>query len=921
MSNISIELLDYVYSSQGVIDWSKSVAGTLDVTSHSEFPLAITFSVSEIKDINARKGDFSKTFKIPATKNNNLLYKNLYIVNSRIANNLSNKKPCRLLINNLYSISGLLQIKSIGMTDKPSYYSCVFYGNNVGWASAVGEKLLKDLGTNGDGWDNLKGTDTGKNLKITKYEISQTWNADNALDKFFLSNNNDMPVVYPVTSYGDFNPSGIGRTIQLLNTNYGATGINSNRVGYTGFDNSGNDYGNPDPTVDWRPCLWVYDVITNIFRLSEYTLVSNFIETDMFKKLLFSLPNFKYNNPDERYNLFSTTLRFNNPNATPSTNSARVWNNGGSSSTTVPVTTTYAGNNNSELIIDEVIYPYNTLAGSGGANGGFNLTLNGGSSYNLSQDIWYAPEYGRYDVRLRNWSINIKDLSNCTTNCLSFFNDIDQHYDYIRVQIQRLTVGQTHWKDIGFAEGAVDLALSAGGKTGSGTGTGSGIDFTAKLSDFEESLYLNKGDQLRLHLKAKGYAVTGTSSLYGTITGTYKLFAQHNTNIPARNGIFDVSLQPDYTEYGQTYDLKNVINKDYKQIDFIKGVAHAFNLQFTTDESSKTVYIEPFDSFYKPFSDAIDWTQKVDLSQEIKDKLLNSDIKKDIIFKYKTDSKDEKVRQRGMDYWKEILDEYPYFETLSDDFERGTTTFENPFFAGTTNIKDLDSTNSSTNPPYIACLWQEKEEKGFISGNDYARPDKGFEFLPRLLFWKKYAPSSITLDTGKIATIQTWNSTTENIIAYLYGFTYSFSPIYPQATSVNRDDNTSPVLTYGNVWVRSFDDATNIYGSYEVGKGLYESYYKNMIEMMKYNPRVKSVNLNLKLSDIVNLDLRKLIYINGVYWRINKIQDYKPLSNSTTKVELLEFPLLGDFSPETPTVNENDGNWTNSPLSNNIYEF
>ena len=72
-------------------------------------------------------------------------------------NNISRKKPCRILINNLYSITGLLQLKSVGLSDKPQFYSCVFYGDNVGWATAVGEKLLKDLGTDGDAWDNLKG--------------------------------------------------------------------------------------------------------------------------------------------------------------------------------------------------------------------------------------------------------------------------------------------------------------------------------------------------------------------------------------------------------------------------------------------------------------------------------------------------------------------------------------------------------------------------------------------------------------------------------------------------------------------------------------------------------------------------------------------------------------------------------------------
>ena len=41
MTNITVELLDYVYEG-GVIDWDASVLGQLDVTSHSDFPMALT---------------------------------------------------------------------------------------------------------------------------------------------------------------------------------------------------------------------------------------------------------------------------------------------------------------------------------------------------------------------------------------------------------------------------------------------------------------------------------------------------------------------------------------------------------------------------------------------------------------------------------------------------------------------------------------------------------------------------------------------------------------------------------------------------------------------------------------------------------------------------------------------------------------
>ena len=102
-------------------------------------------------------------------------------------------------------------------------------------------------------------------------------------------------------------------------------------------------------------------------------------------------------------------------------------------------------------------------------------------------------------------------------------------------------------------------------------------------------------------------------------------------------------------------------------------------------------------------------------------------------------------------------------------------------------------------------------------------------------------------------------------------------------------------MTYGNVWVRDYDDANNTYGDYSIGNGLFQTYYKQMIEMIKENPRVRTLQVNLKIKDIINLDLRKLVYIDGDYWRINKVADYAPLTNKTTKVELVKWISYGGF--------------------------
>lgn len=211
-------------------------------------------------------------------------------------------------------------------------------------------------------------------------------------------------------------------------------------------------------------------------------------------------------------------------------------------------------------------------------------------------------------------------------------------------------------------------------------------------------------------------------------------------------------------------------------------------------------------------------------------------------------------------------------------------------------------------------MWEELQNGGFISPNDLSRPDKGFDFLPRLLYWKSYSPDLSSNPNAiclKYAVVQTWKTDTTGIFAD-QNASGVISTSFPQATSANRDDSSSPLLTYGNVWVRDYDDANNSYTNYSIGKGLYDTYYKSMVSMIKENPRVRSIYINLKTKDIINLDLRTLIYIDGVYWRINKINDYSPLNNNSTKVELIKWVVYAGFVATAPVLNSSDGNWNNS---------
>ena len=593
------------------------------------------------------------------------------------------------------------------------------------------------------------------------------------------------------------------------------------------------------------------------------------MDTAEFKKNVWLLPNFMYNNPDDRLKLLS-------------------YGNGFTGEGFI-----------SYLLIDPPSdYSYadfTSIIDLNNAGGDFVLNTNtDNTGWDAATGIFTVQEYGEYTTILNNFGLYATRVN---------YSGGSLDVDYAKIQLQVQTVGQSgssSWVSV--SEIQTDSFYDSGSSSPIQTEPAASQIFKGQI---EETRYLNKGDKLRLKLLVRARTAAYPDNeirlyLFGSSTPTSV------TTSSSANGQYTIAIDPNNVAYGQTYNLTDVMNPDYKQIDFIKGIAHSYNLQMTTDESTKTVYIEPFDSFYKPYKDAIDWTSKLSRADEITDKWIENDLKRSLVFKYKSDSADAKVKHRGERFFDGIEDEYPYRETLPDTFEKGDSTFENPFFAGTYNAKDNDTTGvPNIDTAYSACLWTD-----VVSSNDAGRPNKGFDFLPRLLYWNKYSP---VIGSGtKIAKVQTWSSITNWITADATANpTHILSTIYPQATMINRDSTTSPILSYGNVWVRDYDDTTGVYTAYQTGRGLYDTYYRNMVEMLKRSPRLRTVSLDLKVTDIINLDFRKLVYIDGVYWRINRVVDYMPNNNSTTKVELIEWFQIGVFAATAPSFGSsgNSSNW------------
>ena len=365
-----------------------------------------------------------------------------------------------------------------------------------------------------------------------------------------------------------------------------------------------------------------------------------------------------------------------------------------------------------------------------------------------------------------------------------------------------------------------------------------------------------------------------------------------------------------------------------KQIDFVKGISQMFNLQYHTDVNTKTVFVEPYDHFYKDFDSttvhALDWTDKIDYSKNIKDEFLHQ-VKSRLILKYKDPSSDAMLDAYNK---RNNVDWGSYEETFTDGrFQTGEFKIENSYFSPTFNWYEANYINPARleRTPVVPMYFTDVVDLSLSGATE--RPEKDFKIGARIL---------ITSRNNSLGASTTYNSSNGKLVLHDHDSdgdpvsvgSSAFTPkiarfISWDSLTVDLDPDTNTIDTmqnpptanlsqrqisngYENVdFNLSFSDVTHntvISASQNTLKGLYGLYYSKMIQQLKNNPRIKVMYINLKNKDISMLDFRNLIFIDGHYYRINKIIDYKPHSEESTKVELQEYFYLG-ASPVNSTIN------------------
>jgi hypothetical protein len=312
---------------------------------------------------------------------------------------------------------------------------------------------------------------------------------------------------------------------------------------------------------------------------------------------------------------------------------------------------------------------------------------------------------------------------------------------------------------------------------------------------------------------------------------------------------------------GTQLDLKYVIDPSLKVIDFIRGLSHAFNLVFETNEGSRQVRIEPADDYildsrpsttdledgFYQIQKSIDYTPYVDLS---KGGELVSDTKQlsQLRMKWKDDSSDPTVEALNLNQNLGILEARYQFPATR--FKVGETVVENPFFAPTLVIADNEIVNvNSLKTPMLPIIWAVNYLETSTSTEAVT------QIVPRLLV-------SDPIPTGE-----------ENGIINVYNGTAVVDLKNPLNYMIDYNDTSGfqTSLSFGDVTVNGFNVA-----------GLLKRLY--LSEMVRRSGgKYLELFILWDVLKIQNLTFRDKIYINNNTYILQEINTFNVAKNQSTK--------------------------------------
>lgn len=325
---------------------------------------------------------------------------------------------------------------------------------------------------------------------------------------------------------------------------------------------------------------------------------------------------------------------------------------------------------------------------------------------------------------------------------------------------------------------------------------------------------------------------------------------EFNREVTISNGSWNAvatSQVPVPISVGGSIKMNDILPKNVRQIDFLLGIVKLFNLYVYEDKNDETLfYITPYIDYYsKNFSNAVDWSQKLNYNKPMKSRPMSELNAKIYKLRYKQDS----------DYYNEL-----YRKRYNEGY--GDRIYDSQF-EFTQQVSEFDICFSGT--PMVGYVGEDKVYSTIFkqSNNNEETTDSNIRIL----------------QSKKISGVTSWNITDNSGATVLNTLTrYGYAGHLDDPDVPTNDINFGAakelffILTAGNLSNNQF----NVYWS------------NYMREITDKDSKLVTANFYLTVKDILNLDFSKYVYVDGIAYRLNAIRDYNASKPADCVVELLK---------------------------------
>lgn len=327
--------------------------------------------------------------------------------------------------------------------------------------------------------------------------------------------------------------------------------------------------------------------------------------------------------------------------------------------------------------------------------------------------------------------------------------------------------------------------------------------------------------------------------------------------------------------YGETININGTIPRGIFQKDFFASIVKMFNLYVTeSTDKSKHLIITPYIDYYATSPtflqvndleeellvddndlllledgavNYLNWTNKIDRSKAFRLKPMSELNGRYFEYKYKQDAD-----FYNENYFKKYAQGYgDFIEDTGYEFAQDKQTAE-IIFAAT---------------PLVGYAEEDKVVSTIFkkSNTQNAESEDKMDSVIRILQAKKVTDVISWSILNGATTL--WSGTT-------YGY----------AGHLDDPDNPAADINFGSPKEINFTLATP-YPSANLFNAFWSDY---LAEISDKDSKLLSCNVRLTDADIYSLDFSRLIWIDGSLWRLNKVIDYNPMTNDTTKCEFIK---------------------------------